>query len=222
MSKWETIGRSARRGPEPLRRKMIVIGIIGGIASGKSLVSSRLNELGAAVLDADRIGHQVLRDNEVKQAIRHRWGDGVFDDAGEIDRGHLAAIVFRGSPGNREELDYLEKLTHPRIGQRLRETMDRMARADARAVLVLDAALLLEAGWDRFCDKILFVEAPRSVRLDRAQRRGWTASEFAAREAAQASVERKRERADIVIDNSSTPEHTYNQLETMWRALVSG
>jgi dephospho-CoA kinase len=202
--------------------EMIVIGIVGGIASGKSLVSRRLSELGAEVLDADRIGHQVLRDPEVQRAIRDRWGERVFDADGQVDRGRLATIVFGDPPGNREELDYLEQLTHPRIRQCLCETMERMARADAGAVLVLDAALLLEAGWDRFCDKILFVEAPRSVRLDRAKQRGWTEAGFAAREAAQASVEKKRERADIVIDNSSTPEHTYNQLETMWRALASG
>ena len=202
--------------------EMIVIGIVGGIASGKSLVSRRLSELGAEVLDADRIGHQVLRHPEVQRAIRGRWGDRVFDADGQVDRGRLAAIVFGDPPGNREELDYLEQLTHPEIRQCLRETMDRIARADAGAVVVLDAALLLEAGWDRFCDKILFVEAPRSVRLDRAKQRGWTEAGFAAREAAQTSVETKRERADIVIDNSSTPEHTYNQLETMWRALASG
>ena len=201
---------------------MVVLGIVGGIASGKSLVSRRLAELGAEVLDADRLGHEVLFDPEVKRAIRGRWGDEVFDADGQVDRRQLAAVVFAGLPDSREELDYLEQLTHPRIGQRLRETMDRMARTGASSVLVLDAALLLEAGWDRYCDKILFVETPRCIRLQRAEQRGWTEAGFEAREAAQASVESKRIRADIVIDNSSTPEHTYEQLETVWRRLASG
>jgi dephospho-CoA kinase len=201
---------------------MIVIGIVGGIASGKSLVSRRLRELGAEVLDADRAGHQVLREPEVERAIRDRWGDGVFGSDGHVDRARLAPMVFGGLPNNREELDYLEQLTHPRIGRKLQETMARIARVDAPAVLVLDAALLIEAGWDRLCDKILFVEACRRVRVERAKRRGWTEAEFEAREAAQVSVDRKRVRADMVIDNSSTPEYTYEQLETVWRRLASG
>jgi dephospho-CoA kinase len=164
----------------------------------------------------------VLLDPAVKRAIRERWGDEVFDADGQVDRRRLAAVVFAGLPHRREELDHLEQLTHPRIWQCLRETLDRMARTGTSSVLVLDAALLLEAGWDRFCDKILFVETPRCLRLQRAEQRGWTTAGFEAREAAQASVESKRIRADIVIDNSSTPEHTYEQLETAWRRLASG
>jgi dephospho-CoA kinase len=199
---------------------MNVLGIIGGIASGESLVSRRLGELGAEVLDADRVGHAVLRDPEVERAIRERWGDGVFGPDGRVDRSRLAAVVFSGLPDNREDLDYLEQLTHPRIKQKLRETMDEMARAGTAAVLVLDAALLVEAGWASLCDKILFVDAARRVRLQRAAQRGWTEAGFDAREAAQASVDSKRVRADFVIDNSSTLEHTYEQLETVWRLLA--
>lgn len=200
---------------------MIVLGVVGGIASGKSLVSRRLEQLGARVLDADRIGHRVLREPEVERAIRGRWGDRVFDADGRVDRARLAAIVFGGLPDHREELNHLEKLTHPRIRQSLRDTMTRMARTDANSVLVLDAPLLLEAGWDQLCDKILFVDAPRWLRLQRAGQRGWTEADFDAREAAQASVESKRLRANIVIDNSSTPKHTYEQLESVWRCLAA-
>ncbi len=200
---------------------MIVLGVVGGIASGKSLVSRRLQQFGAHVLDADGIGHQVLHEPEVERAIRRRWGDRVFDASGGVDRAKLAAIVFGGLPDNREELNHLEQLTHPGISLSLRDTMTRLARTDADAVLVLDAALLLEAGWDQLCDKILFVDAPRRIRLQRAVQRGWTEADFDAREAAQASVESKRLRANIVIDNSSTPEHTYEQLESVWRQLVA-
>ena len=201
---------------------MIVIGIVGGIASGKSLVSRRLCEMGAEVLDADRIGHEVLREAEVKEAIRARWGESVFDARGEVDRSRVAAIVFADPPAGPRELTYLEQLTHPRIERHLRKTLDRVARRNAGSILVLDAALLLEAGWNEFCDKTLFVDAPRSVRLARAQQRGWSETEFEAREAVQASVDWKRAQADIVIDNSSTPEHTYKQLEHIWRSLASG
>lgn len=195
--------------------------MVGGVASGKSLVSRRLEQLGARVLDADRIGHRVLREPEVERAIRGRWGDRVLDADGRVDRARLAAIVFGGLPERREELNHLEKLTHPRIRQSLRDAMTRMSGTDANSVLVLDAALLLEAGWDQLCDKILFVDAPRWLRLQRAVQRGWTEADFNAREAAQASVESKRLRANIVIDNSSTLEHTYEQLESVWRGLAA-
>lgn len=197
------------------------MGVVGGVASGKSLVSRRLEQLGARVLDADRIGHRVLREPEVERAIRGRWGDRVLDADGRVDRARLAAIVFGGLPERREELNHLEKLTHPRIRQSLRDAMTRMSGTDANSVLVLDAALLLEAGWDQLCDKILFVDAPRWLRLQRAVQRGWTEADFNAREAAQASVESKRLRANIVIDNSSTLEHTYEQLESVWRGLAA-
>jgi dephospho-CoA kinase len=200
---------------------MIVIGVAGGVGSGKSMVSQRLGALGAAVLEADRVGHDVLREPEVKGAIRRRWGEGVFGPDGEVDRRRVASIVFAPPPEGPPELIYLEQLTHPRIGEHLRRSVDRIARQRQHPVLVLDAALLIEAGWDVLCDKILFVEAPRAVRLARARQRGWTRAEFEAREAAQAPLDHKRARADIVIDNSSTPEYTSRQLEPVWHRLTS-
>ncbi|MBC8869548.1 MAG: dephospho-CoA kinase [Planctomycetes bacterium] len=198
---------------------MILIGVAGGIASGKSLVSEQLIRLGAEVLDADRAGHDVLRDPEVTEAIRRRWGDDVFDAAGEIDRSEVAKIVFAPPPAGPEELTYLEQLTHPRIGQRLRERMAALARGRQSLVAVLDAPVMFKAGWDKMCDKVLFVDATRELRLARAKSRGWSEAEFDAREAAQESLDVKRSRADVIIDNSSSPEHTYAQVERFWRSL---
>ena len=200
---------------------MIVIGVAGGIGSGKSLVSQALGSLGAVVLDADRMGHEVLREPEVKDAIRRRWGECVFDPQGEVDRRAVARRVF-AQPGGPRELAYLERLTHPRIAERLRQSLGRLAGEGSHAVVVLDAALLIEAGWDALCDKILFVDAPRALRLARAQGRGWTKADFEAREAAQASLDQKQARADIVIDNSRTPEDTIKQVEAVWGCLTSG
>lgn len=197
---------------------MILIGILGGVASGKSEVSSRLRSLGAAVLDADRVGHAVLREAEVKRAVGRRWGETVLDAAGEIDRRKVAEIVFAASPESKAELSFLEELTHPRIGQRLQEQLDELHREGVRAA-VLDAPVMLKAGWDRLCQRIVFVDVPRDVRLARARQRGWTEADFAAREAAQEPVETKRSRADVTIDNSLTRQHLFAQVDRFWRSL---
>lgn len=198
---------------------MRVIGLMGGVASGKSLVARHMAALGAGVLDADRAGHEVLRTAAVESAARTRWGEAVFGPDGRIDRAKLAGIVFAGGPAAERERKYLEKLTHPEIGRRLAAEADQLAAAGAAAA-VLDAALLLEAGWDRFCDRLLFVDAPRELRLARARERGWSEEEFAAREAAQLPLEEKRKRADAVIDGSGALEHARAQAERLWPSLI--
>ncbi len=194
---------------------MILIGVVGGVASGKSLVAKRLVALGADLLDADRVGHDVLRESPVKQAIRDRWGDGVFDPNGEVDRGAVAEIVFADPP----EMVFLEGLTHPHIGDRIREWIARSGRQRRFDRLVLDAPVMFEAGWDQVCDVIVFVDSPRELRLQRACRRGWAKANFEAREAAQQALEMKRKQADVVFDNSSTLEHLYSQVDRFWQSL---
>ena len=197
---------------------MILIGVLGGVASGKSEVSGRLRSLGAAVLDADRVGHAVLREAEVRRAVQRRWGEAVLDGAGEIDRRKVAEIVFAAVPESRAELTFLEQLTHPLIGQRLQEQLAELHREGVRAA-VLDAPVMLKAGWDRMCQRIVFVDAPRDVRLARARQRGWTEADFAAREAAQEPLETKRSRADVTIDNSLTRQHLFAQVDRFWQSL---
>lgn len=199
---------------------MILIGVLGGIASGKSQVTDQLRQLGADVLDADRIGHEVLEEPEVHAAVLRRWGAEVCDAHGRIDRRRLAAIVFAPPPRGPEELAYLEHLTHPRIGCRLRQQMAEASRAGRHQVLVLDAAVMLKAGWDKFCKHILFVDAPRDQRLARALRRGWTETDFTAREAAQETLDVKRAVADVVIDNSASLKHTFSQVQQFWQSLA--
>lgn len=200
---------------------MIVIGVAGGVASGKSLVSEHLQRLGAAVLDADRAGHEVLREPEVMAAARQRWGDRIFGPDGQIDRRQLAQIVFAPAPQGPDELACLEGLTHPRITARLRGRIEELQRQGDCPAVVLDAALLFQAGWDALCDTVVFVDAPRELRLARARQRGWSETEFAAREAAQGGLEEKRRRAHVIVDNSLSPEHTCQQLRQIWRSLMS-
>jgi dephospho-CoA kinase len=197
---------------------MRIIGILGGVASGKSMVAQHLARLGAAVLDADRAGHEALRMPHVEAAARRRWGEAVFGPDGRIDRARLARIVFAPGAEGRRERTYLEQLTHPEITRLLKQQAEALA-ADT-AVAVLDAALLMEAGWDEMCEKTVFVEAPREARLARATARGWDEEDFAAREDAQESLNRKRLRADAIIDNSGSPERTQAQAEQFWASLI--
>lgn len=198
---------------------MQVIGILGGVASGKSLLTRHLAELGAGVLDADRAAHEVLRMPQIEAAARARWGEHVFGPDGRIDRARLARVVFAPGPEAGGERRFLEQRTHPEIGRRLAEQAARLS-AGGTPVAVLDAPLLLEAGWDSVCDRLIFVDAPRPVRLARALARGWSEEDFAAREAAQASLDNKRNRADVIVDGSGSPEQLRAQAERLWYTLV--
>ena len=199
---------------------MRVIGILGGVASGKSLVAGQLAGLGAGLLDADRTAHEVLRMPEIEAAARARWGDGIFGVDGRIDRSRLAQVVFGDCPSAARERSYLEQLIHPEVGRRLGEESRRLA-ADGKAAAVLDVPLLVEAGWDKFCDTLVFVDAPRRLRLARALERGWSEEDFSAREGVQESLDLKRERADVVVDNSGFPEETRLQVERFWHSLIA-
>lgn len=198
---------------------MRILGILGGVASGKSFVACQFAQRGAAVLDADQAGHQALRLPHVKTAARQRWGATIFDPHGEIDRRRLAQIVFAAGPQGELERNYLEQLTHPEIA-RLLEQQAESLRASGVQLAILDAAVMLEAGWNKMCEKLVFVDAPRDVRLARALERGWTKEDFDAREGAQESLDRKRSLADEVIDNAGPPERTQAQIDRLWASLI--
>jgi dephospho-CoA kinase len=198
---------------------MLTLGLVGGIASGKSVVADCFRDLGALVLDADQAGHEVLREPDIVAALRQRWGDRVVDPAGQISRRAVAQIVF--ASGNEAEKRFLEELTHPRIQMRLQQEMAKaLAQTPPPRVAVLDAALLFEAGWDKLCDKIVYIDAPRDARLERAVRRGWSAEQLAAREAAQMPLEEKASRSHILIRNVKTLEYVRDVVRLTWNDLI--
>jgi dephospho-CoA kinase len=180
-----------------------VIGIVGGIGSGKSLVAGELLKHGGYLIAGDRLGHEALRQPDIKAQLVARWGKQVLDSTGEIDRRRVAAIVF-SDPAQRQAL---EALTHPYIEQRICEEIVKAGnRSDVR-LIVLDAAILLEAGWHGNCSHVLLVDSPREMRLRRVrEQRGWTAADVENRENAQMPLEEKRRHADAVITNSAGPE----------------
>jgi len=196
---------------------MIVIGIVGGIASGKSFVTGHLKSFGAVVLDADRIGHEVLTRQSVKSAIRAQWGETVFSSNGEVDRKLMAAIVF--DPNQPKQLVKLEEITHPIIAEQIRVDIERLGNSGEIHHLVLDAPVMVKAGWHPFCDVILFIDAAKPLRWKRASRRGWSREMFDNRESMQASVDEKRRISTHVVDNNGTRESTIRQVNEFWNQI---
>ncbi len=198
---------------------MVVIGITGGIASGKSLVAEQLAQLGAVVLDADRVGHDVLREPAVRAALCARWGSGILGRDGEIRRRVVAEKVFAPPPDGPRELAFLEQWTHPRIAERIGKQLQELRQRGDLPAVVLDAPVLYKAGWDALCDVIVFVEAAAAVRAARARQRGWSESQWRAREAAQPALDAQRARADFVLDNSGSRGQLVAQVEEFWQSL---
>lgn len=183
-----------------------VLGLIGGIGGGKSSVARLLAARGAAVIDADAVGHELLEEPAIAGRVVARFGPVIQSSSGaggaRIDRRALGAIVF----GDRAALRDLEAILHPAMRERFRGLIGELARDRGRPCIVLDAAVLLEAGWDELCDRIAWVDAPPAERARRVREsRGWSAETLAAREAAQWPAEEKRRRADWVIDNDADP-----------------
>jgi dephospho-CoA kinase len=197
---------------------MHTIGLIGGIASGKSAVAAALARRGAIVFNADQLGHQVLEEPAVRDALVDRWGAGILDSHSQVDRSAVAKIVFAPGPAAAEELEFLEALVHPGIRRRIETGIRQLPDASVPAV-VIDAALLIEAGWAAVCGAVVFVDSPRDQRMARAAARGWTDEEFSRREAAQMPIEEKRRRASHQIDNSGSLADLEAEVARFWHTL---
>ena len=196
---------------------MLVIGLTGGIASGKSFVAECFAELGCEIVDADLIGHHVLTLPNTIERIKEAFGDQVIVD-GEVDRRGLAAIVFpKNADGPSEELKLLESITHPEIGQWMKIRLLEIEQAATAQAVILDAPVMFKAQWDRFCDRIVFVHTDLKIRKQRAASRGWSEGELERREKHQLALSEKRARASNVIENSGSADETREQVQSLWK-----
>ncbi|MBQ6615103.1 MAG: dephospho-CoA kinase [Thermoguttaceae bacterium] len=198
---------------------MKVIGIVGGIASGKSFYTDIFESQGAVTFKADEVAHDVLNERTIKEKIRQRWGEEIINDNGTVNRPKLAQIVFQGTEDSDMERLYLESLIYPPLKKRFERFLDECESNDVYYI-ILDAALLLEANWDKMCDAIVFIDTPEEVRLERAKTtRGWTETEFRAREASQFSIKKKKKRCQFTLDGLAKKDDAVKAVEELLKQI---
>lgn len=195
---------------------MLLVGLTGNIASGKSSVAKLLVKRGATLIDADLLARQVVRSGTpAYDAIRERWGDEVLSPDGTLDRGALRARVF----GDENELEALNEMVHPEVA-RLRDRLVIEARERGDRIVVCDIPLLFEKHLTEEFDLLILVDAPRPMRLERLVRdRGLHEADAMQMIAAQMPAELKRARADIVIDNTGSFAELEQRVEEVWARL---
>ncbi len=197
---------------------MKIIGLTGGIGSGKSTVSRFLAELGAVIIDADKVGHDALKDAEIRQEIIAVFGERVLTPAGDIDRSRLGRIVFDDA----EALERLNRIIQPRIHDVIKAQLED-CRERGVAVVVLEAPLLVEAGATSIVDEVWVTAAPGSTVLKRLRERsGLSESETLARIRSQISAEERVKHADVIISNDGSLDELREKVEGLWRRLKRG
>ena len=196
---------------------MLLVGLTGNIASGKSTVAQLLSERGATIIDADVLARRAVeRGTKAFDAIARRWGTSVLTPDGHLDRTALRRVVF----GNAKELEALNDIVHPEV-ERLREVRIDEARGRGDRIVVCDIPLLFEKKMVRQFERILLVDAPRPLRLERlVSDRGLRETEAMDMIAAQMPAELKRARADFVIDNAGTLTELERRVNDVWTSLV--
>ncbi len=195
-----------------------IIGICGGIGSGKSTVARELARLGGLLISSDELNRQVLDTDEVINTLCNWWGPDLVGSDGRIDRGRLARIVF----GDERKRKRLESLVHPLIAARRADIIRQRAGDRKVKAIILDSPLLFESSLARECDLIVFVEASEARRVERLRRsRGWNLRELRRRERWQMSLGEKRKRSDHVIRNEGTLDDLRAQVRDLFDRVVS-
>jgi dephospho-CoA kinase len=180
---------------------MKVIGLTGGIGSGKTTLAGFLKELGVAIIDADKLGHRALGESQVLRKVVATFGEGILGSDGQVDRPKLARLVF----GYPQQLARLNRITHPRIAQMITARLDEYQQQGVEAV-VIEAPLLVETGWVDTVDEVWVTVAPQMLILDRLQKMDLTRQEALARLGAQMKPEERLKDAAVVINTDTSLE----------------
>lgn len=179
--------------------KKPIIGILGGIASGKSTVAAEFAKLGCEVINADKIAHELLENEAVKRQIVAAFGPSILDQKGRIDRKKLADIVFADT----HKLSSLNLIVHPLVLERAEQQIDKCSRQNQVRAIVLDVPLLAEVDWAKRCDRLIFVRCSKRIRAERAKKMGFDKNQLKIRENFQISLDNKAGIADNTIENNS-------------------
>lgn len=193
---------------------MLLVGLTGGLGAGKSTVARMLADRGAVIVDADELAHRAIDPGTPgHRKVVEAFGDAVLAEDGSIDRRALAAVVFEDPDARRA----LESITHPEVFRMLGEEVER--RRDTDDVVVFDAPLIVETGFDEATDVLVVVALDPALQLERVLARGMDRAEAEARIAAQASPEARRSRADEVLRNDGDLEDLERQVDALWERL---
>jgi dephospho-CoA kinase len=195
---------------------MLLVGLTGGIGSGKTTVAEMLAERGAVIVDADELARQALEPGtRAFQQVLGLFGEEVVSD-GELDRAAIARVVF----ADEEKRRALESITHPEVFRLLAEAVEWHRATDN--VVVFDAPLIIETGFHEACDVVVVVSAPEDQRIERVMReRGMTAAEASVRIAAQAGPEAREAAADVIIENDGDLAVLKERVEKLWTDLAA-
>jgi len=197
---------------------MIVIGLTGGIASGKSTVSRMLSELGAVVIDADKVGHEAFRPHtEAWRKVVAAFGKDILGQNEEIDRSKLAQLVFNDP----KALKRLNRIMHPLMHEIVRQKIEAL-RNQGVEVVVLEATLLIEARWTDLVDQVWVTITPEAAVVNRlVSQKRFTEEQARARIKSQTPIAQRAKNADVVIENDSDMNTLRKKVEALWRKLQS-
>jgi len=196
-----------------------IIGLAGGIGSGKSFVARLFAELGGLVICSDEQVHQAYQQDLVKATLRTWWGDSIFAADGSLDRRAVSKIVF-ADPAQKQKL---EALIHPIVNEQRQEIMAARANDPAILAYIWDIPLLFEAGLHRQCDAIIFVDAPLTVRQQRVkENRGWSPEELTQREILQMPLDKKRSISDYTVSNVGEAHVVREQARDLFSRILAG
>lgn len=207
--------------PAAAQAPILVVGLVGGIGCGKSAVALRLAERGAEVLSADAMAHELLESPALREPLQRMFGTEVIAADGSVDRARIAKAVF--GPAGQPQRQALEALLHPPILDRLAARVHAARAAPPPPdMLVLDVPLLAEhPSAAALCDRLVFVDCPQEQRESHCAARGWSAAEFAAREATQAPLAQKRVLARHTLDNSGTVAALHEKVDELYGGLLA-
>ncbi|GBG93627.1 dephospho-CoA kinase [Ligilactobacillus salitolerans] len=194
-----------------------ILGLTGGIASGKSTVSNYLYELGAVVLDADVLAREVVRPGtDGLGQLTAEFGHQILDSTGDLNRAALGQIIFENS----EKRNLVDQILHPLILKEMLKQVDQAKEQDTDLV-VLDVPLLFETHWDKYCDSVAVVDIAPQLQVERLMlRNGYSRKEAAARINSQMDPVKRRELADFVIDNNHSEEETFRQIDLILEKIL--
>ena len=197
--------------------KKPIIGILGGVGSGKSAVANEFAKLGCGVVDADKLAHALLNEDDVREEVVGAFGREICDSSGNIDRRKLGTVVF----ADPERLGVLNKILHRRVLERTEELIRRYNGQNNVKAIVLDMPLLIEVGWEKRCDRLIFIECEGQLRAQRAEKAGvFDENQQRIRENLQISLDKKIALADNSINNNSGFSELARQVVTIFSSIL--